>query len=281
MDLKGLKNTPPWEWPEETDKALLEVLNNNQADPADRVLAAELAGDFVVINDELAGALLSILQTGTEPEELRATAAISLGPVLEHACIEEFDAPDDVPISESVFHKIQESLQSLYMDPDVPENVRRRFMEVSVRAPQPWHQNAIRSAYASDNEDWKLTAVFSMRWVEGFDDQILESLKSNNENIHYEAVCAAGNWEVDAAWSHVAGLIKAKGTDKLLLLAAIDAVAAIRPHEARTVLMGLTSLEDEDIGEATYEAMAMAEVFSGDEFDDEDDDDGGGDGFIH
>ncbi len=278
MDLKKLKMTPPWEWPEETDKALLEVLNNNQADPADRVLAAELAGDFVVINDELAGALLSILQTGTEPEELRATAAISLGPVLEHACIEEFDAPDDVPISESVFHKIQESLQSLYMDPDVPENVRRRFMEVSVRAPQPWHQNAIRSAYASDNEDWKLTAVFSMRWVEGFDDQILESLKNNNENIHYEAVCAAGNWEVDAAWSHVAGLVKAKGTDKLLLLAAIDAVAAIRPHEARAVLEGLTSLEDEDIVEATYEAMAMAEVLSNHEFDDDDD---GDDGFIH
>ena len=280
MDLKKLKMTPPWEWPEETDKALLEVLNNNRADPADRVLAAELVGDFVVINDELAGALLSILQTGSEPEELRAAAAISLGPVLEHACIEEFDAPDDVPISESVFHKIQESLQSLYMDPDVPENVRRRFMEASVRAPQPWHQNAIRSAYAGDNEDWKLTAVFSMRWVEGFDDQILESLKSNNENIQYEAVCAAGNWEVDAAWSHVAGLVKVKGTDKLLLLAAIDAVTAIRPHEARTVLMGLTSLEDEDIVEATYEAMAMAEVFSGDEFDDEDDD-GGGDGFIH
>jgi len=119
-----------------------------------------------------------------------------------------------------------------------------------------------------------------MRWVEGFDDQILESLKSNNENIQYEAVCAAGNWEVDAAWSHVAGLVKVKGTDKLLLLAAIDAVTAIRPHEARTVLMGLTSLEDEDIVKATYEAMAMAEVFSGDEFDDEDDD-GGGDGFIH
>jgi len=92
VDLKKLKMTPPWEWPEETDKALLEVLNNNRADPADRVLAAELVGDFVVINDELAGALLSILQTGSEPEELRAAAAISLGPVLEHACIEEFDA---------------------------------------------------------------------------------------------------------------------------------------------------------------------------------------------
>ena len=278
MDLKKLKMTPPWEWPEETDKALLEVLNNNQADPADRVLAAELAGDFVVINDELAGVLLSILQNGSEPEELRAIAAISFGPVLEQADIEEFDDPDDVPISENVFHKIQKSLQSLYMDADVPEYVRRRILEASVRAPESWHQNAVRSAYCSNDKEWKLTAVFSMRWITGFDNQILESLKNNNENIHYEAVCAAGNWEVDAAWSHVAGLVKAKGTDKLLLLAAIDAVAAIRPHEARTVLMGLTSLEDEDIVEATYEAMAMAEVLSNHEFDDDDD---GDDGFIH
>jgi len=278
MDLKKLKMTPPWEWPEETDKALLEVLNNNQADPADRVLAAELAGDFVVINDELAGVLLSILQNGSEPEELRAIAAISFGPALEQADIEEFDDPDDVPISENVFHKIQKSLQSLYMDADVPEYVRRRILEASVRAPESWHQNAVRSAYCSNDKEWKLTAVFSMRWITGFDDQILESLKNNNENIHYEAVCAAGNWEVDAAWSHVAGLVKAKGTDKLLLLAAIDAVASIRPHEARTVLIGLTSLEDEDIVEASYEAMAMAEVLSNHELDDDDD---GDDGFIH
>ena len=278
MDLKKLKMTPPWEWPEETDKALLEVLNNNQADPADRVLAAELAGDFVVINDELAGVLLSILQNGSEPEELRAIAAISFGPALEQADIEEFDDPDDVPISENVFHKIQKSLQSLYMDADVPEYVRRRILEASVRAPESWHQNAVRSAYCSNDKEWKLTAVFSMRWITGFDDQILESLKNNNENIHYEAVCAAGNWELDAAWSHVAGLVKAKGTDKLLLLAAIDAVASIRPHEARTVLIGLTSLEDEDIVEASYEAMAMAEVLSNHELDDDDD---GDDGFIH
>ena len=278
MDPRKLKKTPSWEWPEETGKALLEILIDNGADPSDRILAVELAGDFTVINDELVEALLSILLSNSEPEELRATAAISMGPVLEHAYIEEFEDPDDVPISEGVFHKIQDSLHSLYMDTDVPEYVRRRIMEASVRASQSWHQSAIRSAYYSDDEDWRLTAVFSMRWADGFDDQILESLESDNEDIHYQAVCAAGIWEVDAAWSHVAGLVRAKGIDKSLLLAAIEAVASIRPHEARTVLMGLTSLEDEDIVEATYEAMAMAEVLSNHEIDDDDD---GDDGFIH
>ena len=272
MDPRKLKKTPSWEWPEETGKTLLEILGDNGADPSDRILAVELAGDFSVINDELVEALLSILLSDSEPEELRATAAISLGPVLEHAYIEEFEDPDGVTISEGVFRQIQDSLHNLYMDTDVPEYVRRRIMEASVRAPQAWHQDAIGSAYSCGDEDWRLTAVFSMRWVDGFDDQILESLESDNEDIQYEAVCAAGVWEVDAAWSHVAGLVRAKGTDKSLLLAAIEAVTGIRPQEAVEILGDLTSFDDEDIVEAAYEAMTMAKILIYDEFDDEDDD---------
>ena len=62
-----------------------------------------------------------------------------------------------------------------------------------------------------------------------FKDQILEALEAENQYIHYPSVCAAGNWEVDAAWSHIAGLITAEETDKDLLLATIEAVASIRP----------------------------------------------------
>ena len=93
------------------------------------------------------------------------------------------------------------------MDTNVPKEVRRRILEASVRAPQDWHQNAIREAYSSGDESWRLTAVFCMRFVRGFNDQILEALEAENQDIHYQAVCAAGNWEVDAAWSHIASLI--------------------------------------------------------------------------
>lgn len=95
--------------------------------------------------------------------------AISLVPVLDHVGTEGFDDPDDVPICEDTFCKIQESLRRLYLDAAVPKNMRRRIMEASVRAPQDWHQDAIRAAYSSDDEDWRLTAVFSMRWVRRFD----------------------------------------------------------------------------------------------------------------
>jgi hypothetical protein len=272
MDLKLLKETFPWDWPEGTGKMLLEILTDSQTDAADRTVAAEMAGDLTVISDELVDALLYILQSDDESEELRGKAAISLGPILEQADIGGFDDPDDVSISETTFRKIQDSLRRLYVDAAVPKYVRRRILEASVRAPQDWHQDAIRGAYSSNDEDWKLTAVFSMGWIRGFDNQIVEALESNNPDIHYEAVCAAGNWEVDAAWSHVSGLVRAQVTDKPLLLAAIDAVANIRPQEAGVILADLADSDDEDIAEAAHEAMAIAAGVSSDEFYDDDED---------
>ncbi len=276
MDLRILNETPPWDWPEGASKEILGILADARADASDRMLAAELAGDFTVINDSLVDVLLSVLQSGEESDDLRGQAAISLGPVLEHADTDGFEDPDDVPISEDTFHRVRNSLRQLYFDADVPKDVRRRILETSVRAQQDWHQDAISAAYGNDDEDWKLTAVFSMRWVRGFDDQILEALGSGNQDIHYQAVCAAGNWQVDAAWSHVSRLLSAPETDKPLLLAAIDAVASIRPQEAGIILTDLTDSDDEDIVEAAYEAMAMAEGPMGDEYDEEDDD-----GFVH
>lgn len=270
MDLKILTETPPWDWPEGVGKRLQEILQDRQAAESDRLVATELASDFTVIDDKLVDALLSVLGNSEESESLRATAAISLGPVLEYADMDGFESADDGPISEETFRRTQASLRELYLAAEVPKAVRRRILEAAVRAPEDWHQDAIRAAYTCGDEDWKLTAVFSMRWVRGFDDQILEALDNENDEIHYQAVCAAGNWAVGAAWSHVAGLIAGKETDKALLLAAIDAVACMRPQEAVNILRALTGADDEDIVEAAYEAMAMA----GSPLGDEDEDDG-------
>jgi len=258
MKLKTFKDIPPWEWPQGAGKMFLEILRDDQAEGADRLLAAELAGDFTVINDELTDALLSVACSGDETEKMRGTAAISLGPVLEQAYIDDFEDPDDVPITEQTFRRVQETLRKLYVDAHTPKEVRRQVLEASVRAPQDWHQDAIRAAYSSGDEAWNLTAVFCMRFVRGFDDQILEALDSKNLDIHYEAVCAAGNWQVDAAWPHIAKLLASGGTEKPLLLAAIEAAAFIRPQEASGILVGLTESEDEDIVEAVHEAMVMA-----------------------
>jgi hypothetical protein len=272
MDWRILQDTPPWEWPEDTSEVLLDVLRDERAAEPDRLLAAELAGDCTVVNDQLVETLMSILHAPDEPVPLRQRAAISLGPVLELVDLDGFDDPDDLPISESTFDRVTESLQKLYMDLELPRDVRRRILEASVRAPRDWHRDAIHAAYSSDEPEWTLTAVFAMRWINGFDKQILESLGSANEDIHCEALLAAGTWSIRSAWSHISKLVESKDTAKPLLLAAIEVAAGIRPKEAGMLVESLCDSDDEDIADAAYEAIAMAEVLTGDAVDDEDDD---------
>jgi hypothetical protein len=267
MDLKTLLDTPPWDWPRDAGSLFLKTLIDRRANESDRLAAATLAGDFTVINDDLAGALLAVAGSAHEPERLRARAAISLGPVLEQADRAGFEDPDDVPITELTFRIIQNSLQKLYLDSNTPKEVRRRILEASVRAPETWHKDAIGNAYSRGDKEWMLTAVFSMRWVRGFDKQILAALKIGDPEIHYEAVYAAGEWELDAAWSHVVGLIKDAHTPRPLLLAAIGAAGSIRPAEARETLADLAGSDDEEIAAAALDAISMTEAAP-----DEDDD---------
>ena len=274
MDLKDLLDTPPWEWPRDAAKRFQKALMD-RANASDRLVAADLAGDITVVNDELAAALTAIVRNPKEPDRLRAKAAISLGPVLEQAYTLEFEDPDDVPITEDTFRNIQDSLQEVYLDESTPKEVRRRVLEASVRAPEIWHQDPIGAAYSSGDKDWMLTAVFAMRWVRGFDEQILEALKSADPKIHFEAVVAAGNWALAEAWPHVVAIVQDAGAPQDLLLAAIAAVATIRPAEARRVLADLADSDDEEIAEAAVDAIAMAEA-TPDEEDEEDDEDLGG-----
>ena len=258
MNIKVLRDTPPWDWPPDAGTAFLQVLSDHRAHASDRLAAAELAGNLVAMNDDLADALLAVLRNSAEEVPLRAQAAISLGPVLEQADTDEFEDPDEVPISERMFHNIQDTLQATYSDMGVPKEVRRRILEASVRAVHDWHQHAISTAYASGDRDWMLTAVFAMRYVSGFEDQILEALDNPDPDIHYEAVMAAGDWQIGAAWPHVAALVEDPDTPKELLLAAIGAAAEIRPDEAGPLLVDLVDSDDEDIAEAASDAIDAA-----------------------
>ena len=275
MDLLTLRDTPPWDWPGDAGKTFAKVLKNRQAKPADRLLAADLAGDYTAINDDLAHLLLSVLQDNNEPDELRAHAVISFGAALESAMTEfdeesnSFDDDEMVPISVPVFLEIRNTLKRLYADQAIPKQVRRRILEASVRADEEWHADAIREAYASGDREWVLTAVFAMRFVPGFEAEVLEALKSTDPEIHREAVIAAGSKELDEAWSHVFPLARNAKTDKDLRIAAIGAIAEIRPQEARGLLWELTDSDDEEIAEAADDALSL--MPSGD-FDEDDDD---------
>jgi hypothetical protein len=271
MDIKRLRDMPSWEWPENADKTILEVLRNKGAEEFDRITAAELAGEMTVIDDGLADALLSISKNNSEPEGLRVQSVISLGPALEYT-YDEIDDPQDLTISMDMFKKIQATLQKIYQDSGIPKEVRRRTLEASVRAPQDWHYEAVDSAWQDKDEEWQLTAVFCMGYISGFDDQIIEALDSGNEDIYFEAIRAAGAWGLDEAWPDILTILTSKESDKDLLLAAIEASVSIRPEEASRILSDLSCDEDEEIAEAAQEAIALSGVFMEDDFDDDDDD---------
>ena len=265
MTLKELENTAPWEWPRGTAQKLLEALRDPASSAADRLIAVELAGSLTVMSDDMAEALLATVNNGDQPEEVRARAAISLGPALESADTEIADIGWDAPISESEFDRIRDALRKSYAEPQMPKEVRRRILEAAVRAPQEWHTDAVREAYASGDQEWKLTAAFCMRYVPGFDAEIMKLLESKDPEIRYEAILAAGERELEAAWPHVRALLDPPARDKRLLLAAIEAAPTIRPEEARRILAGFLDSDDEEIVEAADDALAMAEGYSDEE----------------
>jgi hypothetical protein len=271
MDIRLLDEAEPWSWPEDAGPSLLRALTDGGTKADERLLAARLAGDITVITDELAEALLATACRSDAPEDLRCQAAIALGPSLEYqdTMDPELDDDDDDQLSEKVVDEIQTSLQRLYADEVAPRAVRRMALEASIRSPREWHGKAVLDAYEGGEADWRLTAVFAMRWVKGFEAQILDALDSESLEVQYEAVCAAGTWAVDAAWPRVAGLVGSEDADKDLRLAAIEAVVWIRPAEAPDILYELTDSEDADLAAAAHEAIAMAEAASDDDFDDD------------
>jgi len=262
LNLKKLKNAPPWDWPANASDIVISALSNRKASKADRLLAADLAGEYVILSEEIFDALITVVCSHEESAELRSTAAIALGPGLEDSFAGDYEDIEDPPaLSELFVQKIQKMLRDIYLDADAPKSVRRSVLEASVRDPQEWHAGAIKSAYNSDDAEWKLTAVFCMNYIKGFETQILESLTSSNPHIRYHAVNAAGNWEIDAAWPHIVRLVTSDNVDKSLRIAAIKAAASIRPHES-DILEPLVDSDDEDISETAMEALAEAEYAS-------------------
>jgi hypothetical protein len=253
--LETLQQLPPWEWPESATATLLGTLADTTADPTDRLLAAKLASESPGMDDRLAEALLTVLGDRASSETLRAQAALALGPILEQA---DVDGLDDAAISQATFSKLGDALRAVYEDPSEPQVLRRRALEAAVRAPQDWQTKAIQTASADADASWQLTAAFCMRFARGFDAQIIAALDSANAEIRCEAVLAAAAWQLEAAFDQVAALIRPPTSDKALLLAAIEAVASIRPEEASELLARLLESPDEDIALSADEAINMA-----------------------
>jgi hypothetical protein len=269
-ELALLENTEPWNWPTDAGEQLLTLLTEPGIDADDRLLAATLAGETLVMDDAIASALLVLLGDSQLSEELRAQAALSLGPSLEQAeldalaDIEDLELPEELShvdlqdglLSPKILGEIKQRLRAVVDDASAPQLVRRRALESAVRAAEDWHEDAVRRAWGEADPAWRLTAVFCMRFIGGFEAQIVESLATDDAELLYEAVLAAGTWAIDEAWPRVRALLDQTG-DRDLLLAAIESAPQIRPEEALELLAPFADHDDEELSEAAHDMMAM------------------------
>jgi hypothetical protein len=262
--LDELSNTPSWDWPEQAAVLIKQQLGS--VDPAERLKAVELAGDLVVMDDELAGKLVRIIQSDAA-DELRGTAAIALGPALEEAFEVGFDdeLDDDFDtrvLSESRVLEIQRVLHSMHDDNRQPSLVRRMCLEASVRAPQDWHPAAVRAAHQRDDKSWKMTALFCMGRLAGFEAQILEGLGASDPDIVVEAVRSAGLSELEAAGPTVLDLAASETREPRVRHAAVEALALLETEGIEELLVSLTESDDEALAELAFESLEERRVFS-------------------
>jgi HEAT repeat protein len=158
--------------------------------------------------------------------------------------------------------EIQGVLRALHGSAAVPDLVRRMCLEASVRAPEPWHAEAVRGAYARPEQPWKMTALFCMGRVEGFENEILAALDSSEVELAVEAVRAAGCLEVAAAGPRVLRLAASGTADARVRYAAIEALATIETEGADELLVSLTESEDELLAQLAFESLEERRVFS-------------------
>ena len=265
MEMDNLSETPIRDWPPSAGDRILRTLRDTGGDPAERALAAEMTGSLAVLDDELARALLTILRNSAESEELRCTAAIALGPILEDLDLGFYeDAQEDAPLTVETVQEIRSALQQVHQDPQVSMTLRRRALEGSIRAPEDWHPEVVRTAWQSDDPDWRLTAVFCMAYLPGFEKEILASLESDDPRLRFEGVRAAGERGMGEAWPHIRTILNDPGPDPDLLFAAIEAAPGVRAEEAEGALAHLLESDDEEVVEATHAAIEFARVLTED-----------------
>ena len=227
----------------------------------------------MLMDDAVARRYLDVIE-GSGSDGVRADAIVGLGPVIEEAGIDyiddelEFEESPELgpPVSREMFGTIVATIRKIYEDESQPKLLRRRALEVLVRDPQPWLEGEIRKQLASSDEDWKLTAVFAMGYVNGFEKEIMDALTSAGEPILFEAVRSAGSMELAAAAPRIRELAQSATVDPDTRLAAIEALPFV-DDGAEEILRELVGSDDEEIAQTAE--IALDELLFQDELDEE------------
>ena len=258
------KDAPPLESFEEASRQFVAALRSD--DPAVREVA--LGEIPPMVDDEVARELFRFARDPERGEEERGEALIALGPALAECHDEE--APDgtleapppgtedwwELPLSSAGYREVHDELRRIYHDGSLPKLVRRRALEAAVRAPRDWHREAAATAWGSGDPDWRVTAVFAMGHLSGFQDEIIEAFRKGEPPVREEAVRAAGRSATgEVLADDLRALAADPSADRDLRLAAIEALGELRPEGSSEVLEELQDDRNREIRAAAREAL--------------------------
>jgi HEAT repeat protein len=188
-------------------------------------------------------------------ERVRAQAAVSLG---RFALLGELG---DLP--EARTSRVRDALLGVIDNPDESAEVRRRAMEsVAYLSDAPVEQ-IINTAYASPDEDMRISAVFAMGRTADpqWGDIIAQELEATDATMRFEAARAAGEIGLRRMVARLVQLLV--DPDPEVRHAAVWALGQIGGDRARQALRACEASEDEVLRDAAEEALAEADFATG------------------
>ena len=239
-----------WELPFEARSVLLESLSSD--DPAVRRDALDLLTHS--LDDELASLALRIACSDPE-EEIRSAAATALAAGLAAAAAAATTPELASPLSPAGFAALRQGLHHLYLDGASPKEVRRRALETSVQAPDPWQEGATRAAWASADPEWRTTAVFCMARLPACVNDLVEALRDREPQVRLEAARAAGDAGLRTAAPRLLVLAQADDEEGIVRMAAMESLGLLGDRGAIGPLRALAGHADPELAFAARSAL--------------------------
>ncbi len=195
--------------------------------------------------------LLDLVRDRKADPELRARAAIGLGPSLE---LWEMERDDPFPIGEpevdpELAQRIHASLLGVVRDETEPKLVRRRAFEAAVRCISDEHVELIRKFRASDDPEWQLTAVFAMGHGAGWDSDLIAAARdaSLDPLVRGEAFRQSVDWELDELRADAQRIAGDRSEPEPVREGALFAYATFAQFDAEELLQRIAEEESGDL----------------------------------
>jgi hypothetical protein len=226
---------PVYEWPSDTDKFLLSVVQDEGIEHPLRLQAIELAGDLAVVNLELVEEFVKIAKDKNSDFELRLSAIAAMAPIMEEVVkptyletVRAIDPEEDIITADSL-SEASKTLKEIFFSSNEPEELRRQALKSAVGIFDEWQVDAVKKAYDSKDLEWMISAVFCMRFLPNFEHEIMESFDYPNTEIQLYAVEAAGRHNLMLAWPKIEQILRYERSNIDLLCAAIYVAAKMNP----------------------------------------------------